>query len=80
MEDEDKITIQLPFLKRLTGPQLLILAVFTIFMIFLIDWLKFVITTQSKDATLAAALVIATLILIGLVAIYLIRSLARKID
>jgi len=78
MEDEGEITVKIPFLKRLKAWQILILAIFFIFMLFLTNLLKFTLTEAIENPNLVIAIVISVLCLIGIVVIFLIRTLIKE--
>lgn len=78
MEEEGDITVKIPFLKRLKAWQILILAIFFIFMYFLIEFLKFTLTEAIENPNLVIGIIILVLCLIGIVMIVLIRTLTKQ--
>ena len=77
MEEAGEITVKIPFLKRLKAWQILILAIFFIFMYFLIEFLKFTLTEAIENPNLVITIIVLVLCLIGVVMIVLIRALTK---
>jgi len=74
----EPLTITLPVPKKLESAHWVALVVFAILLYSLVDFLKFVLKTRLNNDNMVIAIVIAVLLLIGLVAVYIVRSLSKE--
>ncbi len=75
----DEVTIHLPLsMRRLSAVHLLILAIVSVFIYILVEFLKFVLKQRIENRNLEISIISLVLIAIGLVTSYTIRSLTGK--